>query len=97
MAYAWDLPAQESNKEWIVQRMHADTEILIEVLRIMSFEDFEKVRKYKEDSWKKNLDTTKDLTRSQQFPINDELYRSYKEDCVSFAAKIASTLLTETS
>ena len=59
MAYAWDLPDQESNKEWIVQRMHADTGIPIEDLRVLSFDDFEKVRKYKEDSWKKNLDATK--------------------------------------
>ena len=39
--FAWDLPDQESNKEWIVQRMHADTGIPIEDLRVLSFDDFE--------------------------------------------------------
>ena len=97
MAYAWDLPAQESNKEWIIREMHEDTGIPIDNLRILSFEDFERIRKYKEDSWKKNRDATKDLPRLQQFPINNDLYRSFKEDCVSFAARIASIQLTESN
>ena len=88
MAYAWDHPSHRSSREWLIQKVHQETGIPMETLSGHEFEDFEKLRRYKEKKWAEHTDATSNLPRNEQFPFNNVLYKSFKEDYVSYAEEI---------